>query len=286
VLGNTAVTLEQLAFFKDRGCSTFCWMHEMDYALDLNFSHERFGQLAEQMDGLIVGSRAVHEMLVQRGIERPVSVVYEFLDTTDLPESDGSMVRNELGIPEDAFVAGACAAIEWRKGVDLFIQIAKRLTDRHKNVYCLWVGGRYPRTQTAFKHVQYDIRKLGLTDRIIFVDHKHDLSEYYSAMDVFLLPSREDPFPLVCLEAALAKKPVVCFQAAGGMPEFVEQDCGFVIPYLDVDAAADKIGLLQSDPVLRARLGTAAAAKALANHDVAKGSSEILEILKAADRGD
>ena len=40
----------------------------------------------------------------------------------------------------------------------------------------------------------------------------------------------EDPYTLVCLEAAALEKPYVCFEGAGGSPEFVEEDCGFVVP--------------------------------------------------------
>ncbi|MDH6063711.1 hypothetical protein, partial [Umezakia ovalisporum] len=41
----------------------------------------------------------------------------------------------------------------------------------------------------------------------------------------------------VCLEAASLGKPILCFDKAGGEPEFVEDDCGFIVPYLDLDAA-------------------------------------------------
>lgn len=280
VLGNTAVTLEQLNFFKQRGCTTICWMHEMDYALDLFFPREKFSNMAGMMDGFIVGSKAVREMLVRRGIEKPVNIVYEFLNIADVPTHAQADIRTELGIPADAFVVGACATIEWRKGVDLYVQIAKRLTEKSTNVFCLWVGGRYPNTKTTYEQLQFDIRRLGLEDRILFVDVRHDLSDYYRAMDVFVLPSREDPFPLVCLEAARFEMPVLCFENAGGMPEFVEDDAGFVVPYLDLDVMADEIGELHADPQLRERMGKAAAAKVRDRHDISKAGPEMLKIIE------
>ena len=279
VLGNTAVSLEHLSFFKSRGCSTFCWMHEMDYALDLFYSRERFRELAEETDALIVGSQAVREMLLRRGITRPVHVVYEFLDLDASGKTDINDLKAENGIPADAFVVGACATIEWRKGVDLFVQIARLLATRDPNVYCMWLGGRSIAAQATMDQVLYDVRKLGLDGRVLFVDPQHELSRYYRAMDLFLLPSREDPFPLVCIEAALCKKPVICFRDAGGMPEFVEDDCGFVVPYLDVEAAADRIHQLSADPQLRKKMGEAAAAKVRDRHDVSHGAVKILKII-------
>jgi glycosyltransferase involved in cell wall biosynthesis len=69
------------------------------------------------------------------------------------------------------------------------------------------------------------------------------------------LPSREDPYPLVCLEAACHGKPIVCFDGAGGMPEFVREDAGRVVPYLDAAQAGRGIVELGTDPALRAALG-------------------------------
>ena len=60
------------------------------------------------------------------------------------------------------------------------------------------------------------------------------MSDYFSIFDVFALMFREDPFPLVCLEAALLEKPNLCFARAGGASELVESDSGFVVPYLDL----------------------------------------------------
>ena len=108
-----------------------------------------------------------------------------------------------------------------------------------------------------------------------------DLHEYYNAMDVFLLPSREDTFPLVCLEAALLERPIVCFQNAGGMPEFVEDDCGFAVPYLDTVAAAERIVELARDRQLRRMMGASAAAKVRARYDVSNGGLAMLNIIKS-----
>src|SRR5262249_48407495 len=87
--------------------------------------------------------------------------------------------------------------------------------------------------------------------------------------------SREDPFPLVCLEAAALGVPVVCFEGAGGIREFVENDAGFVVPYLDVRGAADAIVALARSRELRNRLGARAAEKGRARHDVSGGGQQV-----------
>ncbi len=71
--------------------------------------------------------------------------------------------------------------------------------------------------------------------------YEPDISRYLQASDLFLLPSEEDPFPLVCLYAAIALNPVICFENAGGMPEFVSKGCGRAIAFGDTEAMANAV---------------------------------------------
>jgi len=98
--------------------------------------------------------------------------------------------------------------------------------------------------------------------------------------DAFCLTSREDPFPLVVLEAASLEKPVLCFAEAGGPPEFVENHCGFVLPYLDVAAMSARIVELIENPSLRDELGRRARAKVLERHDVEVVAPRIMNIIE------
>ena len=83
----------------------------------------------------------------------------------------------------------------------------------------------------------------------------------------------------VALEAAALGKPVLCFADSGGMPEFVEDDAGFVVPYLDLAAMAERIAALAVDTTLRARLGKRAAEKVCGMYDIAAGSKRIERII-------
>jgi glycosyltransferase involved in cell wall biosynthesis len=76
-----------------------------------------------------------------------------------------------------------------------------------------------------------------------------------SACDIFTLPSFEEPFGLVFLEAMAMRKPVVAI-ANGGTPEVVEHEgTGLLSPPWDVPALAANIAALVRDPELRRRLG-------------------------------
>jgi hypothetical protein len=85
---------------------------------------------------------------------------------------------------------------------------------------------------------------------------------------------------LVCLEAAEAGLPTICFEGAGGMPDFVQDDAGFVVPLEDVDAMADKVAMLLDRPDLCERLGSSARDRVLSRHTTDHAMPEILRCIR------
>src|SRR5262249_38488622 len=145
-----------------------------------------------------------------------------------------------------------------RKGVDLFAQVARRILlggaepglKSSLGAWFLWVGHL---SDPGLKNwLAHDAETAGMTGRIRFIGPCDDPSAYFQAADVFLLTSREDPFPCVNLEAIASGLPVVAFEGAGGAPEVLE-NAGVVVPYLDVDAMAEAVvRLLDNDPARQA----------------------------------
>jgi glycosyltransferase involved in cell wall biosynthesis len=66
--------------------------------------------------------------------------------------------------------------------------------------------------------------------------------------DLFLLTSREDPYPLVVIEAAYNKVPALCFESSGGIPEFLNSANGWVIDGFSEDKMSEKIIELSKHP--------------------------------------
>ena len=97
---------------------------------------------------------------------------------------------------------------------------------------------------------------------------------------MFCLTSREDPYPLVNLEVASLGMPIVCFEGSGGSEEFVEDDCGFVVPYLELETMADRVSELLDSTELRRRLGGRAASKVRERHDLEDTAPQILGIIE------
>lgn len=279
IYANTITNGEILHLLAGLNCKVITHAHELE-----NYIHscgkDNLDKVIKYTDHFIAPSHAVKNNLVNNhGIEeRKIDVIYEFLGEGILGGSTVSVTREAalatISIPPNAFVVGACGTTDWRKSPDLFVQLAGCLQRRFPvaPLYFLWVGG------AITWELEYDIRKLGL-ENIRFVAHTDKFIDYINCMDVFVLTSRVDPCPLVCLEAAALGKPVICFAGAGGMPEFVEGDAGFIAPYLDLEKMAEQIMTLFADRELLARLGQQGEKKVRERHDVAVAGDRIMSLI-------
>lgn len=273
--GATVIThVHELAMFIAQ------WLPEGDWEWLLGATHR-----------WIVPARPLKDVVVDMGAAADaVHIVQEFIEVPSptaaaASDDDRGRVRRELGLAEDAFVVGASGTVDWRKGADLFVELAARWqrSGRDADTAFVWVGGA-PDTD-FFKLTQIEAARAGVASRLRFVPTVADPMPYYRAFDVFCLTSREDPFPLVCLEAAALSKPVVCFADAGGMPEFVEDDAGVVVPYVDLEAMATALDELRVDRARRERLGARGRDKVRERNDVGVLAPRIGALIDAALSG-
>ena len=105
---------------------------------------------------------------------------------------------------------------------------------------------------------------LGISDLIDFRGsvEQSDLKYYYSAADIFVLPSHYESFGLVALEAMACGTPVVASRV-GGIPSFLDDgNVGYLIPWRCPEPFADKIEILLENHDLRKYMGKSAALKA------------------------
>jgi glycosyltransferase involved in cell wall biosynthesis len=275
IYANTVATWPHVGALRKKSRLLLWHIHELNYALRLEIPDERAHDLFPKATAFVAVSKAVRDTLA-REYEVPVekvALIHGFVSLPDLTPAEKVVRRqriNEaLGWPSDAFVVGGCGSMGWRKGTDLFLEIARRVTSGrgHDRVRFLWVGGGVRDKEVL--EFEHDLNALGLKDCCVRIPTAPDVLDYYCAMDVFALTSREDPFPLVMLEAGANGLPTVCFADSGGAPEFVESDAGLIAPCQDVAAFADHILKLHDEPNLRALLGTRALAKVRTHYSAA-----------------
>lgn len=259
-------------------------IHELAYTTNLFGATEKLKRAVAVTDFYIAASHAVRDFL-ENSIGVPaakIQVIHEFPIAT-VNNSGGKSrqaIRQQLGISDDALVVGMCGLPQWRKGTDLFVQLAlhmKRLPMAVK-YHFVWLGGN----ATSQREALHDVAQTGLQDICHFVPAVASPDAYFGAFDLFALTSREDPFPVAMLEAAASGLPIVCFADAGGAAELVANDAGIVVPYLDVPAMAKACADLLVDDSRRIHLGKSAQAKVMERYTLAKQGPKILGVIEAA----
>ncbi|GAB4018783.1 hypothetical protein GCM10028808_54480 [Spirosoma migulaei] len=253
------------------------FVHELAMSVRIYSQPDELAYLLNRTTHLLAVSKATARYYEQQhGFDPARITLYTLIDTPTLEQKvlqarEQPSLYASLGLPTNALIVGGCGNAEWRKGNDLFITLARQVIGRTKSenptltqpIHFVWVG--MP-AGTLHDDLLLDIQKAGLAHQVHLIPPTPEVLRYMSRFDVFVLCSREDPYPLVVFEAGLSEIPVVCFEGAGGSPELVETDGGFVVPYLDLDAMSNRILELLYQPQLRKRMGRRLSQKILERH--------------------
>jgi glycosyltransferase involved in cell wall biosynthesis len=166
---------------------------------------------------------------------------------------DGAAAEPQAAGPEILTVSRLWPQ-EREKGVDHMLAAFARLAPRYPlaRYRIVGKGGDKPRLAAL-------AASLGLGDRVTFHEDLSDaeLAELYRRCAIFALPSGQEGFGIVFLEAMRFAKPCIGGDA-GGTPEVVEHGrTGLLVPHGDVDALEAALERLLADPELRQELGRA-----------------------------
>lgn len=264
---------------------TVLFAHELEMSIK-KYSHpDDMAHLMANTNHLIVVSKAVANYFkaIYQYPDAQIST-FQIIDTPlilqKIEDSRKTNIRKVLGLPADAVLVGGCGHAEWRKGNDIFMMVAQQVIQHFgkRPVYFVWVGMRDD--SELYEVQRFDAERMGLSERIIHVGLTSEVFQYLSQFDVFTLTSREDPYPLVVLETALAERPIVCFEKSGGAPELVEEDAGFVVPYLDVAAMSKAVITLIENPDLRRQQGKRGKEKVLERHATDASVAKVVETIR------
>lgn len=291
---NSATTVSVLPYLK-KPKLVVSHVHELDVAFTGWRPPSDLTMFDTAPDLYIVASHAVERMLVERrGIDSAkVETHHEFIDTepfadyrVDLRKREETLngLRAPDGrprIPSDAAIVMGSGTIDWRKGADLFVQlsteVARQISDP---VWFVWVGGDHGSIEMS--RLVFDQQR-SHAHRVVFVPPQDDPRPYYAAADVFALTSREDPFPLVCLEHAAMGHPVVAYDS-GGIGEFIAAAGPAaalgVVDYLDVGTMAQRVVDYLTDDDLRRAAGAELRERVRSHHDVAVAAPRLYESIE------
>jgi glycosyltransferase involved in cell wall biosynthesis len=232
-LGAAARLCGRIPFIRRRG-SDYAFKNSLRYKLSYRYL----------VDMVLVNSNSTAGTILSRNTWMPsekVKMIYNGIETSRyFPDCAGGFkIRESLGIPPDAFVAGMLGSFLPRKEHKTLLKAAESIPAMH-----LLLVGPAPDAE-YYRELCRIARNLG--DRAHFIGAVNNTNDYYNAMNVFVMPSSNEGFGYAAAEAMCAGVPVVV-SSATSLPE-VAGEAGTVFPVGDCSALADALRELMSGSV-------------------------------------
>jgi glycosyltransferase involved in cell wall biosynthesis len=177
--------------------------------------------------------------------------------------------RQALGFGGDDALLGIVGQITPWKGQDRAIELLAALRRDHPDARLVVVGSpRFTSGATRYDNRSYArqlerlVARLGLGDAVMFLGEREDVPLVMRALDVLLVPSREEPFGRVVVEAMAAGRPVVATDRGGPAEVVHHGEDGYLVPPFDVEAWRRTVDPLLRDEELREGIGRRARERA------------------------
>jgi glycosyltransferase involved in cell wall biosynthesis len=199
-----------------------------------------------------------------------------------LPQTDKAALRTALGLPRDDTLVFTLGRLDERKGFDLYLEAAARVLaegDQKKITFVLSAGASSQGELQEQEKLEAIARRHNLGDALHWLPVLSEavVPQYYAACDIFVMPSRYEPFGIVMLEAMSAELPVVA-TIHGGPTKVIEDGVdGMLVDPCDVGALADGIQKLVTSPEMRKALGANARRKVLSDYSWSSIAARHLE---------
>jgi glycosyltransferase involved in cell wall biosynthesis len=152
--------------------------------------------------------------------------------------ASGRSRRPELGLQDDHVVIGCVAQICHRKGIDLLVEAARRIIPKDPRRVFVVVGPAGKGEEEFSNRMLRAAAEPEFDGRLRFVGSRKEIPDLLATFDLFLLPTRAEPFGMVVTEAMAAGLPVVASRV-GGIPSILNSpDLGVLVADLTPDSFA------------------------------------------------
>lgn len=284
VIANSVESRRCLPPFKGRGVPTVSLLHE--FAANIR-PVTAFPEVFATADQVVFSTRITLEnALEQHAMERTQSVhilpqgkcmIPGSMKNPGASETERDWLRGLLrpgGKDDDSFLVIGGGALEWRKGLDLFVETANQVINAPGGgkFRFVWIGSGYdPENDTQHSvHIADQIRRSGLGSQMKVIRATSEIELAYELADLFLLSSRLDPLPNVTIDALCVGTPVVCIDRTTGIADFLAgaglgEAC--VADYMNPASMAARVRALAEDAELHAEVSARGKAAALERFD-------------------
>lgn len=176
------------------------------------FASQLAVEYANLCDGVVVPSESMQELLLDRGIKVPMSVVPTGVDLQMFAQHDTSAWRKQLQLPDEVQLIGHVGRLAEEKNLEYLGHCVALVLEQYPDTHFAIAGdGTYKKQLSNY----FDAKNLA--DRVSFcgVLQGQELVDFYASLDLFLFASVSETQGMVLAEAMAAGTPVVALDAPG-----------------------------------------------------------------------
>ena len=165
------------------------------------------------VDGVVVPSKPMLDVLTQYGIDKPMSVIPTGIDKHFLTKRNSDVFKLNYQLPMDKKILLYVGRVAKEKNIEFLLHVVKNISREYKDILLL-ITGEGP----ADKDLDLKIKELGIYEfvkRLPYLDRGNELPQCYSAADVFVFSSKSETQGIVPLEAMAQGTPVVAIAEMG-----------------------------------------------------------------------
>lgn len=207
----------------------------LDYKLSAFFNNK-------YSDKVITVSDYERKNLLKAGLsENKLVVIYNGIQE--------SKKRKNLPIKIDGFILGTCARLTKKKGINYLIEAFQRVREKYKDIHLFIIGDGEERKNLE-KLVSQNNKNY-----VHFLGNIPEATSYFSNFHIFVLPSLNESFGIVILEAMSQRIPVIATKV-GGIPEIIrDKETGILVAPKDTKVLVEAIIELLENEELRNKIG-------------------------------
>lgn len=225
---------------------------------------------------IAVAKRNVEKALAESiGMPEQYKVIYSGINPDKFRGASDKVrkrLRSELGLSEDALIAGNVSCFKPQKGLEVFIRTASELVRLGDYYFVIFGDGELR------EELEGEARRLGLEGRLFMPGWRGDPGNIIPGFDIMLHTAHFEGLARVFLEALASGVPVVAVDADGAADAIEEGENGFLVPPGDIDSLVKYSHNLLKDAELRERFARASAASFKEEFDIRNMSEKLNNI--------
>lgn len=254
--GYNAQTLGRIAARIARVKFTVVWLHALIRTERANSLRDLLAQALIPWTSSFFGVAEAQRRFMTAELRFPpqkIRIIHNGVDPARFDVRSDRSPLAELGIDESHQVIGIVAALRWEKDHATLFHAAKELLIDRPKMTVLIVGDGPKRSD-----LEALCAELGIAHNVRFVGSRNDVARLMGALDVFVLCSTTECFPISVLEAMACARPVVCTDVGGIREIVIDGLTGYLVPPREPQLLAARLNEVLSDRLLARNMGSAA----------------------------